>query len=774
LASMVTILLFHDAYAPGQKLVGVIPHLQPKPGLKLRMLGGALLYDRTRANPRNFNATHWIGHASAMQHGTIFFDLKITLDSPDDKGCATFSEQLPDSMLPSFSSAYNTAFVTVSYGLCLHSESGEVLSVEPVTITQNAPEESGRMNKKTRLATFVTRNLNWYYHSNSSYLAATVDMDEVDNLTSGSTLSLRLHARSVQVKSLRFTVEQRLELALPYDGQTRRVKQKAVIASSIRELSSSSPSEFKKRYFITMPTLCTTITSALISTKYTVRIQMTSARTAMLTLEVPVTMYSKGSFINGLPSPMSNPGLTPEWASIVLDSHQKIFANECAICFSDISHEFGTTNLDVKADEFDDVASAGTMESDDYAPCRPATFIAHTCDTPPNAALKGELSEELPQDALQGPGAAEDMVRVGPMSSGAASPTCSSPANVAGALDKCVTPSQECFGATVANELKAEMVADDRDVMPDIETPIRLDRNRQPDAIAEDILNQHSHLCTREQLDFLYKTCRYREEAMRKGVAYASCGHAFHPICLLEYEKHAGQRSGNEGAIKCPLCRQPYTVKHFIPDENLRSLCLEHTLNEAIVLAEAAAKEAEEKAKEAAHCRSLAAHAAQHAVRLRQQAGLAFCSSSMATRLATLAPSARLPDPARPAAAGMSGRAGAIPPVRPAGNLLTTPVAARGDTRIRPSDFVTASTTAGVHVQPALAVDQRHRSPAVAAAVAVAPVPPPGPDFDLGVHVRVHEQIATMRISTDTESLQSALQSALQHPDVVLGMDEPE
>ena len=109
----------------------------------------------------------------------------------------------------------------------------------------------------------------------------------------------------MQVKSLRFTVEQRLALALPYDGQPRRVKQKAVIASSIRELSSSSPSEFKKRYFITMPTLCTTINSALISTKYTVRIQMTSARTAMLTLEVPVTMYSKGSFINGCVSALA-------------------------------------------------------------------------------------------------------------------------------------------------------------------------------------------------------------------------------------------------------------------------------------------------------------------------------------------------------------------------------------------------------------------------------------------------------------------------------------
>ena len=161
---MISILLFADAHAPGQKLVGVIPHLAGTPNaaqLKLRMLGACLVYDRTRANPRNFNATHWIGHASAMEHGTIFFDLKIPMSAPDENGCASFEIQLPNSMLPSFSSAYNTAFVTVSYGLCLHSESGEVLSVEPVTMTQNAPEESGRMNKKTRLATFVTRNCNW-------------------------------------------------------------------------------------------------------------------------------------------------------------------------------------------------------------------------------------------------------------------------------------------------------------------------------------------------------------------------------------------------------------------------------------------------------------------------------------------------------------------------------------------------------------------------------------------------------------------------------------
>lgn len=158
---MVAILLFHDAYAPGQKLIGVIRHLPPTPGLKLRLLGAALVYDRTRANPKNFNATHWIGHASAMEHGTIFCDLKLPLSEPDENNCCSFSTPVPNKVVPSFSSAYNTAFVTVSYGLCLHSASGEVLAVEPVTITQNAPEESGRMNKKSRLATFVTRNLNW-------------------------------------------------------------------------------------------------------------------------------------------------------------------------------------------------------------------------------------------------------------------------------------------------------------------------------------------------------------------------------------------------------------------------------------------------------------------------------------------------------------------------------------------------------------------------------------------------------------------------------------
>lgn len=43
---MVAVLLFQDVYAPGQKLVGVVPHIGQTSGLKLRMLGGALVYDR--------------------------------------------------------------------------------------------------------------------------------------------------------------------------------------------------------------------------------------------------------------------------------------------------------------------------------------------------------------------------------------------------------------------------------------------------------------------------------------------------------------------------------------------------------------------------------------------------------------------------------------------------------------------------------------------------------------------------------------------------------
>lgn len=295
---------------------------------------------------------------------------------------------------------------------------------------------------------------------------------------------------------------------------------------------------------------------------------------------------------------MSNPGLTPEWASITLDSHQKGFADECAICFSEIGHDFRVADLAVKADDYDDVASAGTVESEDYASCagRPATFLAQPCD---GAAAKGACSQDLPSSLQEAAAAeAEDIVQAGAMSSGAESPACGSPVNEAADLRKQAPAGLPPPAAAFASELRTEVAPDARDGGA---AAVRLDDGRHPDAIAEELLKQPAHMCSREQLDFLYKTCRcvhphrvrvrcpccycggarvrgavcrYREEAMRRGVAYASCGHAFHPICLLEYEKHAGQRAGNDSAIKCPLCRQPYTVKHFIPDENLRSLCL--------------------------------------------------------------------------------------------------------------------------------------------------------------------------------------------------------
>ena len=271
------------------------------------------------------------------------------------------------------------------------------------------------------------------------------------------------------------------------------------------------------------------------------------------------------------------------------------------------------------------------------------------------------------------------------------------------------------------------------------------------------------------QYEQSHAECRYREEAMRRGVAYASCGHAFHPICLLEYEKHAGQRM-SDNAMKCPLCRQPYTVKHFIPDDSLRSLCLEHTLHEAIIMAEAAAKEADDKATEAGHARTQAAQAAHHAARLRQQAGPAFCSAAMATRLAALTQAACSAPTTLPP---LSLNTAVNPPsnavtTRPSPPLLAAP--ARVPSRTA-APFMSVAQRSGSGMAAA-AARRMHNSPAAVAAAALAAPPPvdPGPGFDLGVHVPLHEQIATMRISADADSLQSAS----QRPEVVLGVDEPE
>lgn len=254
---------------------------------------------------------------------------------------------------------------------------------------------------------------------------------------------------------------------------------------------------------------------------------------------------------------------------------------------------------------------------------------------------------------------------------------------------------------------------------------------------------------------------------MNQGVAYASCGHAFHPICLLEYEKHAGHRSA-DSPTKCPLCRQPYHVKHFIPDDNLRSLCLEHTLHEAIIIAEAASKEADEKAKEAGHARSQASQAAGHAVRLRQQAGPAFCSSAMAARLASLQQTVSGTIRAAPSLAD----AASAGPLVVAGSMLpgTVRLAGRGSSPFMAGSSVVRQSSMTTSLP---AAHRLHGSPAANMAAAVAaPVvaADPGPGFDIGVHVPLHEQIAMMRISSNAETLQVAS----QHPEVVLGIEEPE
>ena len=189
---------------------------------------------------------------------------------------------------------------------------------------------------------------------------------------------------------------------------------------------------------------------------------------------------------------MSNPGLTPEWASIVLDSHQKNFADECAICFSEITHDFRVPELAIKAEDCDDVASAGTVQSDDFAACsRSATFIAQ-----PEKASADNALEALNVDG-HGMVAGYDMM-------GTSSPAKSvgSAGSARGDDDVRDAPSMR-----PGHDLRTDAVADDREGA-DGESLLRLDDGWHPDVLAEEIMKQPPHLCTKEQLEFLYKTCR--------------------------------------------------------------------------------------------------------------------------------------------------------------------------------------------------------------------------------------------------------------------------
>lgn len=204
---------------------------------------------------------------------------------------------------------------------------------------------------------------------------------------------------------------------------------------------------------------------------------------------------------------MSNPGLTPEWASIILDSHQKNFADECAICFSEIAHDFRVAELAVKADDHDDVASAGTAESDEFA--RPTTFVAQPGGLQDPADLNGKLGacdHDTPAP-LGNTSAAHssyfEMLQPGP---GTASPA-----------DSCGTPRIESAGpsrrapplnaGSSAGNAGDGVLADDGTVA-DAESMVQLEDGRSPDALAEDIMSQPSNHCSKEQLELLYKTCR--------------------------------------------------------------------------------------------------------------------------------------------------------------------------------------------------------------------------------------------------------------------------
>lgn len=88
-----------------------------------------------------------------------------------------------------------------------------------------------------------------------------------------------------------------------------------------------------------------------------------------------------------LPSPMSNPGLTPEWAKVILDCHRKRFVDECAICFSEILHNFRLHDtVAAGGDTADDVVSCGTSESEHSGGTAPRLCL-HAC-TPYTVALR--------------------------------------------------------------------------------------------------------------------------------------------------------------------------------------------------------------------------------------------------------------------------------------------------------------------------------------------------------------------------------------------------
>jgi hypothetical protein len=186
-----------------------------------------------------------------------------------------------------------------------------------------------------------------------------------------------------------------------------------------------------------------------------------------------------------------------------LDSHQKKFADECAICFSEILHNFRVPDLAIKQDIPDDVASCGTAESDDSEHGQ----MGFPRDEPP--VFTPEQGTLRTGDGL-GDGDGYDIVHGCGMSSAAES--CGATTPRGGADDKVTNPgpSQAPVQALEQFEECEPVVLEDapeRDA--DLESAIRVDDGRHPDVIADEIMLQPPHLCNKEQLEFLYKTCRW-------------------------------------------------------------------------------------------------------------------------------------------------------------------------------------------------------------------------------------------------------------------------
>ena len=196
---------------------------------------------------------------------------------------------------------------------------------------------------------------------------------------------------------------------------------------------------------------------------------------------------------------MSSPGLTPEWATIILDSHQKNFADECAICFSEINHDFRIAHLSDKTEELDDVASAGTAESEDFAVCGrhnavpSQALVNEEFDASTNPSCAGVSTSHsdattLPRyyDAMQGGGLL-------------------SPA------ESCISPHAEHATHSEHEGPHADDCVDkvQSSSQPTPGSCLQLDAKRHPDELADDIMAQAPGQCNKEQLEFLYRTCRY-------------------------------------------------------------------------------------------------------------------------------------------------------------------------------------------------------------------------------------------------------------------------